>query len=156
MADKKEREYVCAYKYCLHHGQKVKASESVVIKKKNDPAAEEKCLKDNKSDTYSSGENSETGTSKEKDTSERKRIYPFEKRNGSSYGRVGETGERHERGAWRSDRDSKRKGGFGGKRGREGFSDRYQKRGAGDASFSGGKGYRAGNHISVKDRAVLP
>ena len=41
---------------------------SVVIKKKNDPAAEEKCLKDNKSDIYSSGENSETGTSKEKET----------------------------------------------------------------------------------------
>ena len=35
MADKKEREYVCAYKYCLHHGQKVKASESVVINKKH-------------------------------------------------------------------------------------------------------------------------
>lgn len=32
MADKKEREYVCAYgKYCLHHGEKVKSSESVVI-----------------------------------------------------------------------------------------------------------------------------
>ncbi len=32
MADK---EYVCAYKHCLHHGQKVKASESVVINKKH-------------------------------------------------------------------------------------------------------------------------
>lgn len=32
MADK---EYVCAYKYCLHHGEKVKASESVVISKKH-------------------------------------------------------------------------------------------------------------------------
>lgn len=32
MADK---EYVCAYKYCLHHGEKVKASESVVINKKH-------------------------------------------------------------------------------------------------------------------------
>ena len=32
MADK---EYVCAYRYCLHHGQKVKSSESVVIAKKH-------------------------------------------------------------------------------------------------------------------------
>lgn len=32
MADK---EYVCAYNYCLCHGQKVKASESVVINKKH-------------------------------------------------------------------------------------------------------------------------
>lgn len=32
MADK---EYICAYKYCLHHGQKVKSSESVVINKKH-------------------------------------------------------------------------------------------------------------------------
>lgn len=33
MADK---EYVCAYKkHCLHHGEKVKASESVVINKKH-------------------------------------------------------------------------------------------------------------------------
>lgn len=31
MADK---EFVCAYKYCLHHGEKVKSSESVVINKK--------------------------------------------------------------------------------------------------------------------------
>ena len=31
MADK---EYVCAYKHCLHHGEKVKASESVVINKR--------------------------------------------------------------------------------------------------------------------------
>ena len=30
-----EKEYVCAYKYCLHHGEKVKASESVVINKKH-------------------------------------------------------------------------------------------------------------------------
>lgn len=30
-----EKEYVCAYKYCLHHGQKVKSSESVVINKKH-------------------------------------------------------------------------------------------------------------------------
>ena len=32
MADK---EYVCAYKYCLHHGNRVKASESVVMNKKH-------------------------------------------------------------------------------------------------------------------------
>lgn len=32
MADK---EYVCAYKNCLHHGEKVKTSESVVINKKH-------------------------------------------------------------------------------------------------------------------------
>ena len=32
MADK---EHVCAYKYCLHHGEKVKTSESVVINKKH-------------------------------------------------------------------------------------------------------------------------
>lgn len=32
MADK---EYVCAYKYCLHHGEKVKASESVVAGRKH-------------------------------------------------------------------------------------------------------------------------
>lgn len=32
MADK---EYVCAYKYCLHHGDKVKSSESVVVGKKH-------------------------------------------------------------------------------------------------------------------------
>lgn len=32
MADK---EYVCAYKHCLHHGEKVKSSESVVIGKKH-------------------------------------------------------------------------------------------------------------------------
>ena len=31
MADK---EYICAYKHCLHHGEKVKASESVVVGKK--------------------------------------------------------------------------------------------------------------------------
>lgn len=32
MADKKEKEYICAYgKYCLHHGEKVKASEVVVL-----------------------------------------------------------------------------------------------------------------------------
>ena len=31
MADKKEKEYICAYKYCLHHGQRVKRSESVVL-----------------------------------------------------------------------------------------------------------------------------
>lgn len=30
-----DKEYVCAYKYCLHHGEKVKASESVVINKKH-------------------------------------------------------------------------------------------------------------------------
>ena len=35
MADKKEKEYICAYKYCLHHGEKVKASESVVVNKKH-------------------------------------------------------------------------------------------------------------------------
>ena len=32
MADK---EYVCAYKHCLHHGERVKSSESVVINKKH-------------------------------------------------------------------------------------------------------------------------
>ena len=32
MADK---EFTCAYKFCLHHGSKVKASESVVINKKH-------------------------------------------------------------------------------------------------------------------------
>lgn len=32
MADK---EFVCAYKHCLHHGEKVKASESVVIGRKH-------------------------------------------------------------------------------------------------------------------------
>lgn len=31
---KAEKEYACAYKYCLHHGQKIKSSESVVINKK--------------------------------------------------------------------------------------------------------------------------
>ena len=31
MADKKEKSYICAYKYCLHHGQRVKSSESVVL-----------------------------------------------------------------------------------------------------------------------------
>lgn len=30
-----DKEYVCAYKYCLHHGQGVKASESVIIGKKH-------------------------------------------------------------------------------------------------------------------------
>ncbi len=30
-----DKEYVCAYKHCLHHGQKVKASESVVRGKKH-------------------------------------------------------------------------------------------------------------------------
>ena len=35
MADKKEREYVCAYKYCWDHGQKLKASESVAINKQH-------------------------------------------------------------------------------------------------------------------------
>lgn len=36
MADKKEKEYVCGYgKYCLHHGEKVKASESVAVGKKH-------------------------------------------------------------------------------------------------------------------------
>ena len=32
MADK---EFTCAYKFCLHHGEKVKALESVVINKKH-------------------------------------------------------------------------------------------------------------------------
>lgn len=32
MADK---EFICAYKYCLHHGQKVKAPESVMINKRH-------------------------------------------------------------------------------------------------------------------------
>ena len=35
MTDKKEKEFICAYKYCLHHGEKVKASEAVVISKKH-------------------------------------------------------------------------------------------------------------------------
>lgn len=30
-----EKEYVCAYPYCLHHGEKVSSSESVVIGKKH-------------------------------------------------------------------------------------------------------------------------
>lgn len=30
-----DKEYVCAYKHCLHHGEKVKASESVVVGKKH-------------------------------------------------------------------------------------------------------------------------
>ena len=30
-----EKEFNCAYKYCLHHGEKVKSSESVVINKKH-------------------------------------------------------------------------------------------------------------------------
>lgn len=34
MADK-EKFYVCAYKYCLHHGEKVNSSEAVVIAKKH-------------------------------------------------------------------------------------------------------------------------
>ena len=32
MADK---EYVCGYNHCLHHGEKVKSSESVVVGKKH-------------------------------------------------------------------------------------------------------------------------
>lgn len=31
MADK---EYICAYKHCLHHGEKVKSSEAVIVGKK--------------------------------------------------------------------------------------------------------------------------
>lgn len=30
-----EKEHICAYKYCLHHGESVKDSESVVINKKH-------------------------------------------------------------------------------------------------------------------------
>lgn len=30
-----EKEYVCAYNKCLHHGEKVKASDSVVLNKKH-------------------------------------------------------------------------------------------------------------------------
>ena len=30
-----DKEFICAYKYCLHHGQKVSASESVVINHKH-------------------------------------------------------------------------------------------------------------------------
>ena len=30
----KEKEYVCAYKHCLHHGEKVKASEAVMLSNK--------------------------------------------------------------------------------------------------------------------------
>lgn len=46
MADK---EFVCAYKYCLHHGEGVKDSESVVINKKHyhwDCAAKKQEIKD--------------------------------------------------------------------------------------------------------------
>lgn len=46
MADK---EYVCAYKYCLHHGERVKSSESVVINKRHyhwDCAAMKQEIKD--------------------------------------------------------------------------------------------------------------
>lgn len=32
---KQEKEYTCVYSHCLHHGEKVKASESVVISKKH-------------------------------------------------------------------------------------------------------------------------
>lgn len=32
MADK---EHICAYKHCLHHGEKVKSSESVIVGKKH-------------------------------------------------------------------------------------------------------------------------
>ena len=35
MAGKEEKEYICAYKYCLHHGDRVKDSESVVINRKH-------------------------------------------------------------------------------------------------------------------------
>ena len=35
MSGKKEKEYICAYKYCLHHGERVKDSESVVINRKH-------------------------------------------------------------------------------------------------------------------------
>lgn len=35
MDSKKEKEYICSYKYCLHNGEKVKASESVTIGKKH-------------------------------------------------------------------------------------------------------------------------
>lgn len=35
MADKEEKEYICAYKYCLHHGEKVKSSEAVILSKKH-------------------------------------------------------------------------------------------------------------------------
>lgn len=44
-----DKEYVCAYKYCLHHGEKVKASEAVVINKKHyhwDCAASKQEVKD--------------------------------------------------------------------------------------------------------------
>lgn len=34
MTDKKEREYVCSYNHCLHNGEKVKASEAVVLNNK--------------------------------------------------------------------------------------------------------------------------
>ena len=30
-----DKEYVCAYKHCLHHGQKVKSSESVIVGNKH-------------------------------------------------------------------------------------------------------------------------
>lgn len=35
MSKDKEREFVCAYKYCLHHGERVKDSAAVVINQKH-------------------------------------------------------------------------------------------------------------------------
>lgn len=35
MANTEEKEFICAYKYCLHHGEKVKSSEVVIISKKH-------------------------------------------------------------------------------------------------------------------------
>lgn len=35
MANIEEKEFVCAYKYCLHHGEKVKSSEAVILSKKH-------------------------------------------------------------------------------------------------------------------------
>lgn len=44
-----DKAYNCAYKYCLHHGEKVKSSESVVINKRHyhwDCAAKKQEIKD--------------------------------------------------------------------------------------------------------------
>ena len=35
MANTEEKKYICAYKYCLHHGEKVKSSEAVILSKKH-------------------------------------------------------------------------------------------------------------------------
>ena len=32
---KEEKDYICAYKYCLHHGERVKDSEAVILNKRH-------------------------------------------------------------------------------------------------------------------------